>query len=350
VGLIVKANNPVSKSAPDSETIRGFYDRFSETRTRNYVGRGNPRIDRAVARVLPLVREDSRVVEIGCGAGLVAEQIARVASRGSVWGCDISPNAIELARTRVHSANVQFRTIDVSQQFEDLKKWVEGPVDLVVGIDVLEHLPLSTHGQFLRNVAAILRQDALVALTFPSPNYQRHLQEHDPAELQVVDEVIELPHLHAAASEHGFVVRHYSLEDVWLPQQYVHCILARKAEYREVDANTAAMADMSELIPPGEKFILVDQDEWRQKAPTDRQAIPFLERGGIYWGPPSDDAAAIAECERLRSGGASFLVVAPQAFWWLTHYAGFNRYLRERHTCVLENEHIVVFRMGRDSK
>lgn len=101
--------------------------------------------------------------------------------------------------------------------------------------------------------------------------------------------------------------------------------------------------DIAALIPSGEAFILVDQAEFGSKVSAGRQAIPFLERDGRYWGPPPDDITAIRELERLRRSRASFIVFGWPAFWWLDYYAELCRYLRSRFRCLLENDRLVVF-------
>ncbi|MEY2467193.1 MAG: hypothetical protein QOD03_1714 [Verrucomicrobiota bacterium] len=340
----MSAKTSPTNPTPEPEAVRAFYNRFSNERSHNYAKNGNLRIDKAIARMLPLVHEDSQVLEIGCGTGLVAEQIARVAVRGFVSACDISDLAIALARDRVKAANAQFRALDVGAGFEDLKAWLPAPVDLVVMVDVLEHLPLDLHERFFQNLTAVMRPESAVALTFPSPDYQRYLRQHRPDELQIIDEIIELPHLHEVAAKTGLAIKHFSLEDIWLPNQYVHCVLKSGAlTYSAADKNSAALAEIANLIPTGESFILVDQDEWPRKAPPGRQAIPFLEHDGIYWGTPADDATAILECERLHQSGAHYIVFGWPAFWWLEHYAGFHRHLRDQLRCLIQNERLIIF-------
>ena len=68
-----------------------------------------------------------------------------------------------------------------------------------------------------------------------------------------------------------------------------------------------------------------------------------LERNGVYWGPPSDDATAIRELDRLRQNGAQFIVFAWTAFWYLNYYAGLRAHLRSNYRCLIENDHIVCF-------
>ena len=102
---------------------------------------------------------------------------------------------------------------------------------------------------------------------------------------------------------------------------------------------------LSELIPQDEAFILVDEDQLRTELPHCR-AVPFLEKDGQYWGPPADDATAIRELERLRAAGATRIVFVWPCFWWLKHYAGLHRHLREQFACVLEDDRLVVFNLS----
>jgi hypothetical protein len=79
-----------------------------------------------------------------------------------------------------------------------------------------------------------------------------------------------------------------------------------------------------------------------------RYAIPFIERDGVYWGRPTDDAMAITELERLREAGARILVFGSNAFWWFEHYSGFADHVRDRYRCVAKDDHLVAFDMSED--
>jgi Sulfotransferase domain len=97
------------------------------------------------------------------------------------------------------------------------------------------------------------------------------------------------------------------------------------------------------LIPHDETFIFVDGNRLGTEVTAGRRAIPFLERDGRDWGAPPDDETAISELERLRRSGASFMVFAWPAFWWLDHYAGLREHLRSHFRCVMENDLLVAF-------
>ena len=105
-----------------------------------------------------------------------------------------------------------------------------------------------------------------------------------------------------------------------------------------------ATLELASLIPECVTSILVDEDKlWTEGVMAGRHHIPFLERDGEYWGPPPDDKTAIREFKRLRQVGATFMVFAWPAFWWLGYYTGLHQHLRSRFRCVLENDRLVVF-------
>jgi glycosyltransferase involved in cell wall biosynthesis len=109
-------------------------------------------------------------------------------------------------------------------------------------------------------------------------------------------------------------------------------------------SSSQAKTDIRKVVPRGCAFILVDEDQWASGEWTaGRRRFPFLERDGRYWGPPADDTTAIREMERLRQSGASFIVFAWPAFWWLEYYSEFHSYLRSRYPSPVKNDRIVVF-------
>lgn len=116
------------------------------------------------------------------------------------------------------------------------------------------------------------------------------------------------------------------------------------SEYKHLETMVALEKELTPLIPPGQRYILVDMDEWGSGQILDKcQSIPFLEKDGVYWGVPVDDVKAVEDFERLRHEGISFIVFGSPAFWWFDYYAQFNRYLRTKFRCVLDNDRLVVF-------
>ena len=104
-----------------------------------------------------------------------------------------------------------------------------------------------------------------------------------------------------------------------------------------------ATVEATAHIPPAAHLILVDQNELGSTILPGRQVVPFLERQGRYWGPPKNDREALREFERLRQAGATFVVFAWPAFWWLDHYVALANRLRTTWRCVLDNDRLIVF-------
>jgi hypothetical protein len=116
------------------------------------------------------------------------------------------------------------------------------------------------------------------------------------------------------------------------PKKYLHLIRLQQATQ-----------ETTALIPPGDPFILVDQEQFRAAVFAGRQVFPFLERDGQYWGLPPDSRTAVQELERLRRAGATFIVFWWLAFWWLDYYAELHSYLRAEFRCILHNERLIAF-------
>lgn len=106
-----------------------------------------------------------------------------------------------------------------------------------------------------------------------------------------------------------------------------------------------AAQEVADLWSPGENFLLVDDGQVLNWPIVHRNAIPFLERDGKYWGPPADDESAIRELQRLREAGAAFIAFSWHAFWWLEHYKKFFQHLMSQHQCLLRNERLVIFNL-----
>jgi len=104
-----------------------------------------------------------------------------------------------------------------------------------------------------------------------------------------------------------------------------------------------AREELATLVPADATVMLVDGAGVGTEIVAAKAVVPFRERLGEYWGPPSDDDDAVSEFERLRSQGVDFAVFAWPAFWWLDHYAGFRADLERRFRCVLNNDRLVVF-------
>jgi glycosyltransferase involved in cell wall biosynthesis len=128
-----------------------------------------------------------------------------------------------------------------------------------------------------------------------------------------------------------------------------HCALlgidADPDRWRETSWFQRLSAAIEEIEPfvAGHTVALIDEDQWGVDDSAGWHPRPFPENNGVYWGPPADDTEALAELDRAIAAGATRLVVAWPASWWLDHYTDFARSLRARFRCLLSTERVEVF-------
>lgn len=109
---------------------------------------------------------------------------------------------------------------------------------------------------------------------------------------------------------------------------------------------SAAIADIVSVVPEGSSFILANQEAWANGPRiAGRTRLPFLEQDGLYWGPPADDAEAIAELLRQRARGQRYFVVAFPHLWYLDHYHGLNAWLQLNAREHLRNARVAIFQL-----
>ena len=204
------------------EEAKAFYDRFSLDHGADDWRRDNGRhlrIRSELARLLGAPR-GLRVLDIGCGAGVLTSDLCRY---GSVTGVDLSGPAIELAaelepRARFLTGHVQ--DLDLGSGF-----------GLVTMFDILEHVPVDERPALFAHLDSLLSPEGWLVLTTPHPGYTRRLHEQSPEALQVIDEPVPLPDIVALAERHGLELIDYRAYDVDVPgaRQYQLIAFARGA-------------------------------------------------------------------------------------------------------------------------
>ncbi len=212
----------------DRQEIADFYDGTLERRLRDFV-HGNERIAAAVALVDAVLPSDAaRLLEVGCGLGISAQELARRRPGLAVHGVDISPKTIENARLLFAGARLRFDVSDLSAAP------ALAPYDAITLLDVYEHIPRDTWPTFNATLARCLAPNGLVVLTTPSPFYQEHLAAHEPAGLQIVDESVRLQDFVALAAALDGELVHFRLVSIWHRNDYCHAVIQRGPSFGEL--------------------------------------------------------------------------------------------------------------------
>jgi hypothetical protein len=154
----------------------------------------------------------------------------------------------------------------------------------------------------------------------------------------------------AQATPYDFLIRSARADAVEILQHASDEVVAATAELeaavnelKRLERLRLATRELETAIPPESTFILVDEEGNSTLATWDPRVPALLKSNEQSAGPTANDETAIREVERLRQAGASFLVVAWPAFWWLECYNGLQQHLCSSFRCLLENERLVVF-------
>ena len=303
--------------------------------------------------VLELIQPES-VIDVGCGLGTWLRVFREFGVEDflGIDGDHVDPKMLEIPKE-------QFLTFDLKRPFQ-----IERQFDLVVSLEVAEHLPTDCAKIFVDSLTT-LGPAILFSAAQPLQGGENHVNEQWPdywvsyfqkkgyvAIDCVRKKIWGNPSVEWWYAQNTFIfIRSDSLEGRPLLKKQLADLAA--AQLPLVHPRSwrhqfqMAKEELRGLVPPGESLILVDQQQFGNEFIEESHAIPFLERDGLYWGLPSDDETAIRELERLRLSGAGFIVFGWPAFWWLDYYAGLNWYLRSRFRCALENDRLVVFDIRR---
>ena len=103
--------------------------------------------------------EGRRALDVGCGAGLLTEPLARLGA--SVTGLDAAPENIAAALSHAESQGL---TIDY--RATPVEELAEGGFDLVTSMEVIEHV--ADPATFVRALASKVSPDGLLILSTPN--------------------------------------------------------------------------------------------------------------------------------------------------------------------------------------
>ena len=113
---------------------------------------------------LPASPENAKVIDLACGPGGWALDVAHACPDGEVWGVDISQRMIDYANARASSQrreNAFFRVMDITAPLD----FADQSFDLVNGRFLTTVLPTGSWSAFLQECKRLLRPGGIVRLT-----------------------------------------------------------------------------------------------------------------------------------------------------------------------------------------
>src|SRR5258708_13474532 len=135
-----------------------------------------------------LLREEGRILDVGCGFGLFAAYFGQTQPRRRIVGVDPDGRRIGLARRVAHRLGLQEHRFIVGD-VRDAP--IEGPFDAVYVFDVMHHLLPEDQGRVLHRLRSLLAPGGILiikdtttephfGLLFPQALYRPILRRHEP--------------------------------------------------------------------------------------------------------------------------------------------------------------------------
>jgi ubiquinone/menaquinone biosynthesis C-methylase UbiE len=325
------------------------------------------------------------VLDIASGEGYGTALLSL--SAASVVGVDVDASTVDHSTRAYGRQNAKLRFMQGSC---DAVPLADASVDVVVSFETIEHH--SMHREMMLEVKRVLRPSGIFILSSPNRvTYRERAGQGNPFHVKELD----LKELEQLLRDHFAHIRLFGQKVVSASFIYaldngarelsaytgdsrggVHegCSLSSPIFFvtmcsdsgLELDRATlasvyveahgdplegqewfarcrAAAEDLTRVAPGHSAYILIDQNQLRDRAGKSK-AIPFLERAGSYWGPPPDGSTAVRELRRLmQSSAADAVIVAWPAFWWLEHYTELREYLWGDFRRTFASENLIVF-------
>jgi len=291
-----------------------------------------------------------RILEIGCGFGRITRLLAEHFPAANITALDLSLEQLANAKAYCgENPNLRF----LQHDFYSGLPFPGTGYHSVIAVEVFLHHPAEVVLSLLEKLAAISQHIINIDWSEPwSRPTSPHVWVHDYASLYAKRGLqcvtLCLPEKIEGKQQKLFIAAH-QLSQTLLKLEAQGLAAPPPAAEPATDwmgQVCQATEDLLSRTQPGSTIILVNDDQWgNEHAIADRRILPFLEKGGVYAGPPSDDLQASQELDRMLQGGAGYIVFAWNSFWWLDHYAAFHHQLRQRFHCVLNNECLVIFEL-----
>jgi SAM-dependent methyltransferase len=193
------------------DDARRYYEDFSlAVGVRDWIVT-NPRHEQLKLLIDELLtgRSGLRVLDVGCGAGLMSDHLRRY---GMVTGVDFSAAAIRAAQTFA-ARRLGSRAEFIAGSLEDVP--IGKRFDLITLFDVLEHIRADRRPDFLTELRARLAADAMIFVSTPHPAFTRYRRDARDPTLQIIDEQLELPRILGEADTAGLQLIRYQAYDVF---------------------------------------------------------------------------------------------------------------------------------------
>lgn len=210
----------------NNDKVRDFYNDFVDYQTHSGI---NERIYALYQKMKSLgLKSDSKVLELGCGIGVMTDLLSKTVKDGYIEAVDLSNKSVEYAKTKVVKSNISFCTGDVVKYKPTKPKF-----DFITLFDVIEHIPIEKHPELFENLAKIATDETKIIINIPNPDFIEYLREHEASTLQIIDQPVPLSSISENAEHCGLQIFSFNTYSIWVENDYQWMIIRKKKLYQK---------------------------------------------------------------------------------------------------------------------
>ncbi|ABP67272.1 Methyltransferase type 11 [Caldicellulosiruptor saccharolyticus DSM 8903] len=221
------ANKLQNSIKTTDEEIKKYYNNFSSYLKRDRE-RENPRHLYIKNRLKELIKPYYSVLDCGCGIGIISEYIKNMGVK-EVIGIDISHENINYACETIK--DVIFLEGDIVEINLNKK------FDVILMIDVLEHIPLEKYPQLFCNLKRHLKESGYVYMSIPTFEYNEFIRTYRPELLQIIDNSISMEMMVELCKYAKLKILFYNTYGIDVPFQYNEYIIINEPQYEQLWSN-----------------------------------------------------------------------------------------------------------------
>lgn len=205
--------------------ISDFYDEYVQRQIKTGA---NERLISLYKRLLNGgLNADSRVLELGCGAGIFTKLLAKKVKNGIIEAVDLSEKSVAVAKNELKDRNnIHFDVADVVKYQPK-----NSDFDMITLMDVIEHIPLEHHAELFANLAKIATEKTNILINIPNPQYIGYARINHPESLQVIDQEVELFTLMQHLEKNGLELAYFEKYGIWEQDDYHFMVIRKKRNF-----------------------------------------------------------------------------------------------------------------------
>jgi len=204
-----------------------FYDNFISYQIESGI---NDRIYSCYKRMKKHgIHNNSSVLEIGCGIGVLTYLLSRKIKNGIIESVDLSEKSIDYASKHITQKNISFSASNI---FDFTPK--NARFDFVTLFDVIEHVPLERHSELFLKISGWMHEKSILLINLPNPEYILFDQKNQPEVLQEMDQAVFLSDLSSAFQSAGLEIFSFDTYGIWSKEDYQFFVVRKKTEFKEL--------------------------------------------------------------------------------------------------------------------